>query len=318
MKSARRWASVVAVAVVVIAAVAVALAFTASPASAFGDWDHQSVLPAGSSPFPCATCHTGSAPTDTACTGCHPGFKSLPGDNCWSCHVPGRSTAGLSSPSAACSQQCHLWSEPDRAYVTSFTHGTNPHLGSNPECLACHATSTSSTDPGASPHHTGQNAGFTECATCHGTQKKQHAGKVACTACHTTAEAFHTFQASSPGFKNCSACHTKKHAGRKIAASKCSACHKSAISQPVQHSNKITKKYVCGGCHGQKLHASRVSKAVKSCRTCHAGKYHARQALPSRSACTKCHSRALRHANGFQCTLCHRPAVHNVRPSAIN
>jgi hypothetical protein len=61
-----------------------------------------------------------------------------------------------------------------------------------------------------------------------------------------------------------------------------------------------------------------VSKAVKSCRTCHSGRYHARQTLPSRTVCTRCHSTALRHSNGFQCTLCHRRAIHNPRPSAAN
>jgi hypothetical protein len=57
---------------------------------------------------------------------------------------------------------------------------------------------------------------------------------------------------------------------------------------------------------------------VKSCRTCHTGKYHATQRKPARSVCTKCHTRALWHANGYQCTLCHRRAVHNSRPSATN
>jgi hypothetical protein len=27
---------------------------------------------------------------------------------------------------------------------------------------------------------------------------------------------------------------------------------------------------------------------------------------------------ALRHDNGYQCTLCHRRAIHSTRPSAVN
>jgi hypothetical protein len=33
--------------------------------------------------------------------------------------------------------------------------------------------------------------------------------------------------------------------------------------------------------------------------------------------CTGCHTRALRHANGYQCTLCHLRAVHNARPNPL-
>ena len=315
MNSARRWAPLLAVAVTTLAAAAGVLALITSPASAFPTWDHQSVL--GTS-LACATCHTTTgAPTDSACTGCHTGFKSVPGYNCWSCHTPGVSTAGLSSPSSACSQSCHLWNEVDRTYDISFTHGTNPHLGSTAQCLDCHSTSTSGTNPGASPHHSGQATGFTQCGVCHSSQQK-HAGQVACTSCHTDAAAFHTYTASSPGFKKCGDCHTMKHAGVKVPASKCASCHQGSGGRQVQHSATIGKKYVCSACHSKPLHASALSHAVKSCRTCHGGKYHARQVIPSRSVCAGCHSSALHHADGFQCTLCHLRAVHNARPSAIN
>ena len=57
---------------------------------------------------------------------------------------------------------------------------------------------------------------------------------------------------------------------------------------------------------------ARSATAVKNCRTCHRRQVprraaHAAASRPARS----CHSVALRHDNGYQCTLCHRRAVHN-------
>jgi len=204
-----------------------------------------------------------------------------------------------------------------KQYIIPSTHGTNPHLGSTPECLDCHPTSVSIFDPGSSPHHSGQATGFSDCGACHSSPQK-HAGKVACATCHKDAQAFHLFEASSPGFTKCGSCHTKKHAGKKVSTSKCASCHKGSSGRTVQHSSRVTKTFVCGGCHGQKLHARSVSGAVKNCRTCHGGKYHAAQRTPPKSACTRCHSIAKRHDDGFACTLCHRRAVHAQRPSALN
>ena len=298
MRGVRLWAVFAVGAVALLAAVMLALAFSAAPASAFTDWAHDDATG--------CSCHDQGTPTDATCTACHSGFQSYPGMNCWSCHAPGQDTSTLSSPSSACSQECHLWNSVQKSYSIPTSHGTNPHLGSTSACLDCHPTSVSVFDPGSSPHHQGTAPGFTQCGVCHSSQQK-HDGKVACTKCHVNATAFHLYQASSPGFKNCGSCHAMRHAGVKIAVSKCASCHKGSGGRPVQHSSSITKKFVCGGCHSNKLHASAVSKSVKNCRTCHGGKYHARaDVLPSRTVCTRCHSSALRHANGFQCTLCHR------------
>lgn len=309
MRSLRRWATVAVAALVVLAAVAATLAFTASPASAYGNWAHDGATG--------CVCHNQGTPTDASCSSCHAGFTSYPGDSCWTCHEPGTDTSTLSTPSSACSQECHTWNSVQKQYVNPFTHGDDPHLGSTTECLACHSTSTSVFDPGSSPHHSGEATGINQCGACHSSPQK-HAGKVACAKCHTTAEQFHEFQATSPGYKNCGACHTKKHAGKKIAQRRCAQCHKGTSGRTAQHSSRVTKKFVCSGCHRKALHASKVSKSVKNCRTCHAGKYHAKQRTPGKSRCTKCHRVALRHDNGFQCTLCHRRAVHNSRPSASN
>jgi len=298
--------------VVALAVVVCALALSAAPAGAFSEWQHDGA--AGCS------CHDNGTPTDAACTSCHAGFVSYPDATCWTCHYPGQDTSTLSTPGTACSQECHLWNSIQKSYITPSTHGANPHLGSGSDCTACHPASVSIFDPGSSPHHSGQATGFDDCAACHSGYQK-HANKVQCTKCHTTAEAFHLFTATSPGFKNCRACHAKRHAGRSVAQSKCATCHKGTGSGPAktaQHAKSISKKYVCGSCHSQKLHASAVSKRVRNCRTCHRGKFHAAQRAPAKSICLNCHPSASRHDNGFRCTLCHRRAVHNRRPSPVN
>jgi len=307
----RLWATAAAVAVALVAAVVLALAFTASPASAYGTWAHDGA--------PGCSCHVQGTPTSATCAavGCHAGYEPYPDQECWSCHEPGKSTSSLSTPSSACYQECHTWNAIQKQYIDPFEHAEDPHLGSTPECLDCHATSPALDDPGASPHHSGEATGFSQCGACHSSPQK-HAGKVACASCHTTAQEFHLYQASSPGYKKCGACHTMKHARKKVAQSKCAQCHKGSSGRTAQHSSKVTKKSVCSGCHRKALHASRVSKAVKSCRTCHKSKFHAAQRTPPKSVCTRCHTVAKRHDNGFQCTLCHRRAVHNSRPSSVN
>ncbi len=305
----RRAVPAVAVTVALLAAVVLALALSAPPASAYSEWAHDGALG--------CSCHDLGTPTDATCTACHGGFQSYPGLTCWSCHAPGQDTSTLSTPSSACSQECHLWNAIQKQYIDPSTHGANPHLGSTSACLACHPTSVNIGNPGSSPHHQGTAPGFTQCGACHSSPQK-HAGKVACTSCHATATAFHVYQATSPGFKNCGSCHSMRHAGKRVATSRCASCHKGTGGRPAQHSSSVTRNFVCSGCHKQKLHASAVSRSVKSCRTCHSGRYHAQQRTPSKATCERCHNIAKRHDNGFQCTLCHRRAVHNRRPSPVN
>lgn len=294
------------------AGVLVMLAAVATPARAFPWWAHDGI-PSGS-----CDCHTTSAmPTDASCTSCHTGFQSVPGYNCWSCHAPGQDTSALASTSAACSQTCHLWDEYTRVYDISFTHGTNPHLGSTPDCLSCHGTSAGAADPGQSPHHVASQQGFTDCTACH-KGFAEHAGQVSCLTCHPTAVAYHLYQASSPGFKTCGSCHSMKHAGKVVPQSKCAACHKgtgSGGAAQAQHSSTVTEGSDCSICHTQKLHAKALGSRITSCRVCHKGLYHAKQKLPSRTVCLTCHGTARSHASGFQCSVCHSSAIHNLRPT---
>jgi hypothetical protein len=72
--------------VVVLVAAMLALALSASPASAYTQWEHDGATG-------CASCHsTPERPTDAACTNCHAGFQSYPGMTCWSCHAHGEDT----------------------------------------------------------------------------------------------------------------------------------------------------------------------------------------------------------------------------------
>ena len=308
--SRRRYGLMAGASFVVLCAVAAAvLALSAAPAHAFGAWQHNGA--AGCS------CHDNGTPTDATCTSCHAGFVSVPDNSCWSCHYPGQDTSSLSSPSSACSQGCHLYSPIDKGYTVAFTHGINPHVGSTPACLGCHQTSAGIADPGQSPHHNGAQQ-FDQCTACHGGFQK-HAGKVSCTSCHASAAAFHLYQASSPGFKNCRSCHAKRHAGRNVPQSRCATCHKgtgSGGAAQAQHSANPTKKSVCSACHKKALHAKRRGSGITSCRTCHKGKFHAAQRTPGNAVCTPCHGRAVRHTNGYRCALCHRGAIHNARPFA--
>ncbi len=328
-------ATVAAIAATLLASVMLALALSASPATAFTAWQHDGATG--------CVCHTNGTPTDASCVTCHTGFQSYPDDTCWSCHYPGQDTrpywtdvtptlTPTASPtetatptptptpaetSAPCSRECHLYNSVAKAYTIPYTHGTNPHLGSTPDCLDCHQTSPGIANPGSSPHHSGQATGFADCSACHSSPQK-HAGEVTCTKCHKSAVDFHLYTASSAGYTKCGACHKMKHARKRVSTRKCASCHKGTSGRAAQHSAKVKKKYVCGACHKQKLHARRVSKRVKSCRTCHRGKFHAAQRTPGKSTCTKCHVVRLRHDDGYPCYLCHRRAIHNRRPGAVN
>ena len=374
------------------AGAALLLALGAAPAHAFTSWAHGG-MPTTPTPETCLWCHDGPV-TDTSCTWlCHRGFASAPDalvdgrfrQTCWSCHEPGRDTSGLSASSAACSQDCHLYSPVFKSYSVAYSHGPEPHLGAAPPygvCLDCHETSLTISDPGRSPHHDGVEApvpscerchdgvvagaqvshgaavcedchegmnlpavpascsschpsatfGAADCRDCHGglihnaapevgtcaschTGYREHAGAVACTRCHTNAPRFHHGTAA-PAVRSCRSCHPVRHAGVRVGAARCADCHKGdapAAKPLAQHSSRITRRYVCSGCHRQRLHASAVG-ARTTCRSCHTGRFHAVQPKVAVARCLTCHVRARAHSGGLRCTMCHRSAVHAPRP----
>jgi hypothetical protein len=311
VRGVRRWATVA----VMTPALACAFfllgaASLSGPALAFDQWEHDGTTG--------CSCHLQGKPTDASCTQCHTKFVSLEGRTCWTCHYPGQDTSDLSSTSADCAAECHLQSR-GPVFDTPFEHGDNPHLGSLPQCLGCHSPSDSVTEPGASPHHNGGAVGMTPCSRCH-KQQKQHVGKVACLSCHADANAFHTYQATSPGYTQCRTCHAKRHAGRNVPQNKCATCHKgtgTGASAVAQHSTTVTKRRTCNqsGCHSKQLHASRRGSGIKTCSSCHKNKYHLNNIpAPRSSICLSCHPGARRHTDHYACSTCHASLIHSANP----
>lgn len=345
--SHRRAMTVLVVLLLACAGAAAALAFSAAPAHAFGTWEHD-----GASQ--CSACHTAAVVTDQQCTTCHAGFVSVPGDTCWSCHAPGADTSTLSSPSAACSQDCHLYDTSLKLYATAFTHGLEPHLGASgfgKTCLDCHSTSAGIADPDGSPHHSGKTvAPPPTCRDCHdgviAVAQVSHDG-VDCIRCHTgmnipavpaacyTCHVEKTFGAAdcrachaneihnaAPSAGTCTTCHSgyRKHAGSVA----CTKCHTNAAA--FHHGTAAMKSKRCGSCHTKK-HAGRVVSLGK-CATCHKGNaptarprvQHSSQ-ITKKRVCSACHSKAL-HAKArgakLTCRTCHTAKFHARQPRPSN
>lgn len=311
MRGLRRWVvAAVAAAALALVGISASAVLDAPSALAYDLWEHDGATG--------CVCHEQGKPTDASCVSCHTGFESLQGYTCWSCHAPGQDTSGMSATSADCAGQCHLQSQ-GALYAKEFAHGDDPHRGSLPQCLGCHAPSDGIADPGVSPHHNGGPVGMSPCSQCH--KQKKHVGKVDCESCHTRANAYHTYQARNPGFKQCTGCHAMRHGGRSVPGSRCATCHKgtgSGAQKLAQHSTSVTKKLTCNqsGCHNKAIHAAAYGSGL-SCRSCHGSTFHAaRMPIPGNSTCLRCHGSAARHTNGYSCSLCHADAVHARFPHA--
>jgi hypothetical protein len=306
-----------------VSACAAALVTAATPAHALGSWIHDGAIT-------CDSCHAGGA-SDASCTSCHEGFASVPGRTCWSCHAPGSDTSALSSSSEACGQECHLYRQLYKDYVTPYEHGADPHLGSAPPygvCLDCHAVSASPLDPADSPHHAGVAVEAPSCTDCHnGTlaSKQPTHVKFECTACHagmnrpavpascTTCHTSTTF-----GAKDCRSCHAEHIHNAAPNVGTCTSCHKGYQ----KHSGKVA----CTKCHASmpKLHHGQSAPKPKTCRSCHAKK-HAGKAVAN-SKCASCHKgkapsgkpRA-QHSKSvtkkYSCGGCHSKPIHAGRSS---
>lgn len=131
-----------------VAVIAVGVfAVIAGPASAFQSYKHGGAV--------CANCHpngTSTPPTNAQCTACHTGgFTALTvagsakaTGSCWGCHTPGQDMSAVKTPAGCGSAAagCHS------------TGAAAPHVGTTTtNCLTCHGTTVSHTNPGTSPHH---------------------------------------------------------------------------------------------------------------------------------------------------------------------
>jgi hypothetical protein len=271
---------------------AAALALSAAPASAFDGWVHN-----GAST--CSACHNGQPLNDQTClTFCHGSrYKSFPGKQCWSCHVPGADATPLSTPSSACSQGCHLWNQAVRDYTIPFMHGVLPHDGAagyGKTCLDCHETSISIVDPDGSPHHSGVETPAPTCEDCHNgvdaVARQTHDARP-CTACHTGMDI-------PPVPATCNRCHASTTFG----TGACLGCHEGEV-----HNTK-PQPPACSDCHGNgyQQHAGTVA-----CVTCHTGIaafHHGQSETTTQKNCRSCHSK--KHAGKSvpqsKCATCHK------------
>ncbi|MEI6727325.1 MAG: hypothetical protein WCN81_14030 [Actinomycetes bacterium] len=350
MAAGHRYAlATIAVFVLLCGGAAAALTLTAAPAAAFDGWGHDGVSQ-------CLDCHNGRPLDDQICTACHAGFKSFPGRQCWSCHVPGEDTAALSTPSAACSRGCHLWDEAVKVYSAPFTHGETPHDGAagyGKTCLDCHETSVSVVDPGGSPHHSGVETPPPTCTDCHnGTDavaQATHDGNP-CTSCHSgmdipsvPATCNQCHPAGTFGSPDCLKCHAaqvhnaepqppacadchgdgyQRHAG-KVA---CLTCHTGIAAFHHGQSKTVTQRD-CRSCHAKKHAGQKVPQS--RCAACHAGsgtgpalKAQHSATVTKSSVCSTCHAKKL-HASSLgsgitSCATCHRGKYHAAQKTPSN
>jgi hypothetical protein len=321
--------------VALLAGVSMALfaALLATPAHAYSNWAHDGIPPVDTMDN-CVWCHANGT-SDASCTGlCHRGFMvaSTPlidgrfPQTCWSCHEPGADTSVYSSSSAACTQECHLYSPLGYGYIYPFSHGAEPHLGAEPPygtCLDCHQTSLGFARPGDSPHHDGADEQAPSCTGCHngviaGAQET-HDGQD-CEACHdgmdlpavpatcTTCHAAGTF-----GTQDCRSCHAAQIHDTTPGAGGCTSCH----SGYQQHAGALS----CTSCHtnAAAFHHGTAAPAVKNCRSCHAMKHAGAKVAASR--CADCHKGSApaakpraQHSTSvtkkYVCSGCHSKKLH--------
>jgi hypothetical protein len=254
----------------------------------------------------CLDCHETSSSFNQADESPHHSGAETPTPTCQACHNGVFASAQVTHDGKPCTA-CHTGMNLPPVPATCNTCHSGKTFGTS-DCLVCHAEQVHNKHPQPP-----------DCTTCHVAGFQRHAGRVACLTCHTGIAAFHHGQSTTTTVKSCRSCHAKKHAGRSVPNAKCATCHKGTGTGPAakaQHSTNVGKQYVCSTCHSKKLHARALGSGITSCRTCHRSKFHARQRTPANSVCIRCHTAASRHADGFACGVCHRPAIHNARPSA--
>jgi predicted thioesterase len=265
-----------------LVAIVVALVAAATPALAFGGFQHDEATKAKCD---IVGCHKDDPATNATCTQatCHAsGYTTSGSKKCWDCHKPG------AAPSATCTGTCHLFQTgggEDYTYQTAFTHGTTPHLGAS---------------------------GYGKtCANCHGAGNAHHdatAGhQPTCAECHNGSLAKAPSAAHATRSTNCATCHN----GMNLPSGDCAACH---VGNPGSGGPQIaySKALACGDarCHGKIANHSGTPISAAACTTCHASHYE------TLGACTKCHTDPQRFHHRTDkataltdCVGCHNGAV---------
>ena len=317
MRSVRRWAAV--------AAVAVALLCRRGPGARAHRFAGVRVHRAGrtTAPLRLRLPRPGHAHRRHLHRPATPASRAIPDDD-----TAGRATRRartrrtLSTPSSACSQECHLWDPTQKQYITPSTHGTNPHLGSTPgSASTAIRPASASSIPAPARTTAGRPPGSPTAAPATRRRRSTPARSPAPRATRTRRRSTST-RPAAPASRSCGTCHAMRHAGTKVADQQvrrlpqgharrpAAAQHSTHGHQEVRVRRRATRK---------KLHASAVSNAVKNCRTCHRGKYHAAPAHARQVACARAATASpLRHDNGYHVHAVpptRRPQRHGPAPS---
>ena len=308
----------------------------ATPAHAYGGWQHGTAVGKRS----CATgCHAGQPPTNATCTRCHSGFATTAGRWCWTCHEPGQSTSGWQL-ATGCTASCHLWTAVTESpsYVTSFAHAESVHLGAagyGKSCVDCHGVSLGTAAPGTSPHHDGVDSAPPACATCHdGVIASAPGGHDAfgdlcvschdgmdrpsgeCAACHVGGTSSAVPQIDYANDLACAdaACHgaVEVHSGTPVGDLPCTVCHAEhyvglascegchPAPETYHHGEAAARPLVdCSGCHDGGIAADKDSHGAVPCVLCHLSMDRPDEP----GVCLRCHFRD--EFGAAVCTTCH-------------
>lgn len=278
------------------------------------DTCHQGAQHQSAPPTPAATkcnlCHSASTYGSGGCYDCHtpPIYHVTPHVGpCSSCHGGGR---GRHAGQVACTT-CHrnINGGHHIGRVTSLSCGAKgchlqeKHMG-QVRCQSCHGRAQHDRTPLNLPADT-----WSVCQRCHTfTNQALAAGVGPCSTCHDT-----TQHRAAYRVEDCGTCHADKKQHQNVVP--CELCH--IDPGPGHHRVGTVKARECSACHvGVQVHASAVGSPVAmTCTTCHEGSVHGMFAPVASSTCIRCHEEGTLHADGFQCTDCHWPAVHSATPN---
>ena len=267
---------------------------------------------------PAASCHDQGTPTDATCADLPHRVPELSRARpAGRATRPGQDTSTLSTPSSACSQECHLWNATQKQYIIPSTHGTNPHLGSTtavprlPSDEREHRRSR--LEP--APQRAGPRVHRVRRVPLVAAEARRQGRRAP--AATRTRTAFHLYAGQQPRLQEVRLLplhEARRHEGPD------QQVRRPATRAPAAGRRSTPRRSPRSSCAARatprsctRAPSARRSRAAARATAASTTPRSARRPSPSARGATR---PPLRHANGFQCTLCHRRAVHTTRPSA--